>query len=118
MRPEHATRKTFVVSALIGHFAGTPWPLGRLYVCDEAITVRTWFKEKTCLKSEIVDISLERFGPQHQLLFGDAAGKMADVAVVLAMRTKGVVGELRRRGYPVMDRRGPLVSWRDPDSAE
>jgi hypothetical protein len=34
-------RKTFVVSALIGHFAGMPWPLGRFYVSDEAIAVRT-----------------------------------------------------------------------------
>lgn len=117
MRQEHAKRKTFVVSALIGHLAGTPWPLGRLYVSDEAIAVRTLFKKRTCLKSEIIDISLERFGPQYQLLFVDAAGTMADVAVVLIMRTEGVVGELRRRGYPVMDRGGPLLSWRDPDSA-
>ena len=118
MRPERADRKAFVVSALIGHFAGTPWPLGRLYVSDETITVRTLSRKKTCSKSEITDISLERLGQQYQLLFEDASGKMADVAVVLAMRVKGVVGELLRRGYPVTDRRGPLLSWRDPDSAE
>lgn len=47
MRREHANRKTFVVSALIGHVAGTPWPLGRFYVSDEAITVRT-LTRKSC----------------------------------------------------------------------
>jgi len=85
--------------------------------------VCTLSREKTCPKSEITDISLERFGPQNQLLFEDAAGKMADVTVVLAMRVKGVVGELRRRGYPVVDRRAtflPLfqdvVPWHDQDS--
>jgi len=83
------------------------------------------FNEKTCPKAEITDISLERLGPQNQLLFEDPAGKMADVAVVLAMRVKGVAGELRRRGYPVTDRRGPLLSlpqgvvgWREHDIAE
>jgi hypothetical protein len=109
MTQEGADRKTFVVSALIGHIAGTPWPLGRLYVSDEAITVRTLFKQRTCLKSEVIDISLERLGPQYQLLFADTAGKMANVAVLLIMRTAGVVGELRRRGWPVVDRRGPLL---------
>jgi hypothetical protein len=29
-----------------------------------------------------------------------------------------VVGKLLRRGYPVVDRRGLLLSWRNPDSAE
>ena len=83
------------------------------------------FNEKKCPKAEITGISLERLGPQNQLLFADPAGKMADVAVVLAMRVKGVVGELRRRGYPVTDRRGPLlplpqgvVRWREHDIAE
>lgn len=118
MRQEHPNRKTFVVSALIGHVTGTPWPLGRFYVSDEAITVRTLTRKRTCPKSEIIDISLERLGPQYQLLFVDAAGKMADVSVGLIMRTEGVVGELRRRGWPVMDRRGPLLSWHSPDSAQ
>ena len=117
MTRDRANRKTFVVSALIGHFAGTPWPLGRLYVSDEAIAVRTLSRKKTCPKSEITDISLERWGPNYQLVFEDASGKMADVAVVLAMRVKGVVGELLHRGYPVVDRRRPILSWRDPDSA-
>jgi hypothetical protein len=118
-------RKTFVVTTIIGHFVGTPWPFGRLHVGDDAITVRTMFNEKTCRKAEITDISLERLGPQNQLLFEDPTGKMADVAVVLAMRVKGVVGELQRRGYPVTDRRGPLlplpqgvVPWREHDLAE
>ena len=52
--------RTFIVSALIGYFAGTPWPFGRLYIDGGAITVRTIFKEKTCLKSEITEISLEK----------------------------------------------------------
>lgn len=116
---------------MIGSFVGTPWPFGRLYVSDEAISVRTLSREKTCPKSEITDISLERLGLQNQLLFEDAAGEMADVAVGLAMRVKGVVGELRRRGYPVVDRRSKLfalpqdlplphgaVPWRDQDNAE
>jgi hypothetical protein len=118
MSQKRANRKTFVVSTLIGHFVGTPWPLGRFYVSDEAIAVRTLSTMKTCPKSEITDISLERLGPNYQLLFEDASGKMEDVAVLLAMRVKGVVGELLRRRYPVVDRRGPLLSWRDPDSAE
>jgi hypothetical protein len=118
MGQERKFRKTFVVSTLIGHFAGTPWPLGRVHVSDEAITVRTLFRKKTCPKSEITDISLERLGPQYQLLFEDSSGQMADVAVAMAMRVNGVVGELRRRGYPVVDRRGPLLSWREPDSPE
>ena len=100
MRQERANRKTFVVSALIGHFAGTPWPLGRLYVSDEAIAVRTLSRKKTCPKSEITDISLERWGPNYQLVFEDASGKMADVAVVLAMRVKGVVGGAAAPGVP------------------
>ena len=108
---------------MIGHFAGTPWPMGRLRISDEAITVRTMFREKTCLKSEITGISLEKLGPQNQLVFEDAAGKMADVVVGLAMRVKGVVTELQRRGYPVVDGRPRLlpspqgvVPWRDLDS--
>lgn len=82
-------RKTFLVSAIIGDFLGTPWPFGRLHIADDAIAVRTMFNEKTCPRAEIADISLERLGPQNQLLFEDPAGKMADVAVVLAMRVKG-----------------------------
>lgn len=87
--------------------------------------MRTIFRERTCPKSEITDISLERLGPQYQLLFEDTTGKMADVVVGLAMRVKGVVSELRNRGYPIVDRRGrifPLpqgvVPWRDQDIAE
>jgi hypothetical protein len=126
MRQQQENWKTFVVSAAIGHqLVGTPWPFARLDICDEAIIVRTMFKERSCPKSEITDISLEWYGPNKQLLFDDVAGKMANVTVVLAMRVKGVVGELRRRGYPVVDRRErilPLpqgvVPWRAPDIAE
>ena len=125
MRQENKNRKTFVVSVIMGHFFCSPWPFGRLYISGEEITVRTIFREKTCPKSEITDISLERLGPQNQLVFDDAAGKMAGVAVVLAMRVKGVVSELQRLGYPVVDRRPrvlPLpqgiVPWHDPDSTE
>jgi hypothetical protein len=109
MRQDHSDRKTFVVSAMTGHLVGSPWPYGRLHVSHEAITVRTIFTEKACPKSEIVDVSLQRLGPQNQLLFEDAAGEMADVAVVLAMRVKGVVGEQRRLRYPVVDRRPRVV---------
>jgi len=118
MRQEHENWKTFVVSTLIGHLVGTPWPFGRLFISDDSITVRTMFKERSCPKSEVTDISLERFGPNYQLLFEDAEGTMADAMVVLAMRVKGVVGQLQRRGYPVVDRRGPLLSWREPDRVE
>jgi hypothetical protein len=124
MRQEHKDRKIFVVSAMIGHLVGSPWPFGRLRISDEAITVHTLFRGKTCLKSEITGIFVDRLGPQNQLLFEDAAGTMADVTVVVAMRVKGVAGELRRREYPVVDRRArilPLpqgiVPWRDQDSA-
>jgi hypothetical protein len=124
MRPEHKDQKTFVVSAVIGHLVGSPWPFGRLHISDQAITVCTLSKEKTCPKSQITGIFVDRLGPQNQLLFEDATGAMADVTVVLAMRVKGVAGELRRRGYPVVDRRArilPLpqgiVPWRDQDSA-
>jgi hypothetical protein len=115
--------RTFIVSTLIGYFAGTPWPFGRLYIDDGAITVRTIFKEKTCLKSEITEISLEKYGPANQLLFDDVTGKMSDVAVLLSMRVKGVVAELERRGYPVVDHRWKMlplpqgiVPWRNPDT--
>jgi hypothetical protein len=125
MRQEHENRKTFIVSAMIGPFAGTSWPFGRLSISDDAITVRTMFRERSCQKSEITAISLERLGPQSQLLFEDAAGGMPDVAVVLAMRVKGVVDDLRRRGYPVVDRRARIlqlpqsvVPWRDQDNVE
>jgi hypothetical protein len=119
MRQRHENWKTFVVSTAIGQqFVGTPWPFGRLFISDESIIVRTMFKERSCPKSEITSISLVWYGPNKQLLFDDAAGKMTNVTVVLAMRVKSVVGELRRRGYPVVDRRGRLISWRDPDSAE
>lgn len=114
MKQEHENGKTFVVSALIGHAVGTPWPFGRLHISDETVTVSTVFKGKTCLKSEITGISLQKFGPQNQLLFEDATGKMAGVTVVLSMRVEGVVGELRRRGYPVVDRRPRFLPiWRD-----
>ena len=120
MRHEGKKQKTFVVSVIIGNFVGSPWPFGRLYICDEAITVRTIFRERNCPRSEITDVSLERLGPQNQLLFQDVAGRMAGVAVVMAMKVSGVVDELRRRGYPVVDRRGrirPLpqgvVPWRE-----
>lgn len=125
MRQELKNRKTFVVSVIIGRAFGSPWPFGRLHVSDETITVRTMFREKTCPKSEITEISLERLGPQNQLLFEDAGGKMTGVAVVLAVRVKSVVGELRRLGYPVVDRRSSIlslpqgvVSRRDQDSVE
>lgn len=125
MRQEPKNRKTFVVSVIMGHAFGSPWPFGRLHISDESITVRTVFREKTCPKSAITEISLERLGPQNQLLFEDAAGKMAGVTVALAMRVEGVVGELRRRGYPVVNRRSrilPLpqgvVPWRDQASPE
>jgi hypothetical protein len=101
-------RKTFVVSVLIGRFAGTPWPFGRLYVSDEGVTVRSGFRERSCPRSEITDIFLERLGPQNQLLFEDVSGKLADVSIVIVMRVRGVVGELHRCGYPVTDRRARL----------
>ena len=69
--------------------------------------MRKMFRARTCPKSEIRCISLEWFGPNKQLLFDDAAGKMADVTV-LAMRVKRAVGELQRRGRPVEDRRRSL----------
>lgn len=96
------------MSVLIGHTAGTPWPLGRLHICDESITVRSLFKTRTSPKSQITDISLERLGPQYQLLF-KASSEMAGVVVGIIMRFEGVVGELRRRGYPVVDRRSRLL---------
>jgi hypothetical protein len=105
---ETGDRKTFVVSVLIGRFVGTPWPLGRLYVSIEGITARSGFRERSCPRSEVTDISLERLGPQNQLLFQDISGKLADVSVVIIMRVSGVVGELRRCGYPVTDRRARL----------
>ena len=115
--------RTFVVSTLIGYFVGTPWPFGRLYIDDRAITVRTIFREKTCLKSEFTEISVEKYGPANQLVFDDVTGKMSNVTVLLSMRVKGVVAELVRRGYPVVDRRWSMlplphgiVPWRDPDS--
>ena len=43
-------------------------------ISHDAITVRTMFNEKTCPKAEITDISLERLGPQNQLLFGSRPG--------------------------------------------
>jgi hypothetical protein len=118
MRQQPENQKTFVVSAIIGHFVGTSWPFGRLHISDDMITVRTMFRKRSCPKSQITDISLQRLGPQNQLLFEDPAGRMADVAVVLAMRVRDVLGELRRRGYPVVDRRGRLPSWRDQDNVE
>jgi hypothetical protein len=100
----------FLVSAAIGHqLVGTTWPFARLDISDHAVTVRTMFRERTCPKSAISGISLAWYGPQKQLLFDDATGKMANVTVLLAMRVKRVLGELQRRGYPVVDRRGPLV---------
>lgn len=106
---QHGQRATFVVSAVIGQLVGTPWPFGRFEVSDNAVTVRTMFRERTCPRSEIREISLAWFGPNKQLMFDDPAGKMADVTVFLAMRVQGVVGELRRHGYPVVDRRGSLL---------
>lgn len=106
MRQQQGNRGTFAVSAAIGHqLVGTPWPFGRLAISDDAITVRTMFRERTCPKSEISCISLEWFGPEKRLLFDDAAGRLADVTVLLARRVRGVVRELQRRGYPVVDRR-------------
>jgi hypothetical protein len=102
-------RKTFVVSVLIGRFAGTPWPFGRLHISDQGITVSSVFRQRSCPKSEITAITLERFGPQNHLLFEDASGKLSAVSVVIIMRVKSVVGELGRRGYPVMDRRPRLL---------
>jgi hypothetical protein len=103
-------RKTFVVSVLIGRFVGTPWPFGRLYVSDEGIAAGSAFRKRSCPKSEITDISLERLGPQNQLLFADVSGKLSDVSIVIIMRVRSVVGELSRRGYPVTDRRSRLFS--------
>jgi hypothetical protein len=47
----------------------------------------------------------------------------AEALAALAMRVKGVVAELQRRGYPVVDRRWTMlplpqgiVPWHDPDS--
>jgi hypothetical protein len=128
MRQEREQR-VFRVSVMKGTFIETKSP-GRLYVSDYAVTICTIFREVTCLKYEITDISLERFGPNFQLIFEDQAGKMADFVVLLAMRVKGVVGELRGRGYPIVDRRGPLfrlpqrplvqgiVPWREQETEE
>jgi hypothetical protein len=124
MRQKSKNGKTFIVSAMIGNFAGTPWPFGRFEIYDDAITVRTILNERTCLKSEITNISLERFRMAYQLLFEDETGRMANVAVGLTMRVKGVVSELQRRGYPVVDRRGSIflpqgvVPWRQQDNVE
>lgn len=108
MRQEHQNQRTFFASVLIGGLFGSPRPFGRLEIRDEAIAVRSIFREGTCLKSEITDISLECLGSQYQLVFEDAEGKLSDVVVALIMRVHGVVGELRRRAYPVVDRRGRL----------
>jgi hypothetical protein len=108
MRRQPKDQRIFHVSAMKRGFVVTKGP-GRLYVSDYAITLSTTFREITCLKPEITDISLERLFPNFQLLFEDESGKLADVAVVLVMRVKGVLGELRRRGYPIVDRRGPIL---------
>ena len=108
MRMDTGDRKTFVVSVVIGRFVGTPWPFGRLYVSDEGITARSVSRQRSCPKSEITDISLERLGPQNQLLFEDVSGKLSGVSIVIIMRVGGVIGELRRRGYPVTDRRARI----------
>jgi hypothetical protein len=122
-------RKTFLVSVQIGLLA-TVWPLGRLHISDESITVRSLFKTRTSPKSQITDISLERYRMANELLFKDSGG-LAGVMVFMPARAEGVLGELRRRGYPVVDRRprllplpqgaGPwqgIVRWHDDDETK
>jgi hypothetical protein len=126
---ESGSQATFVVSVLIGARAGTPWPFGRLHIRDDSIAVRSMFSKRASPKSQIVEISLQRYGPSYQLLF-KASSEMAGVMVGISMRFEGIVAELRRRGYPVVDRRSTLfplthdlpqdvplgiVPWRDDD---
>jgi hypothetical protein len=116
---QRGSHATFIVSTAIGHqLVGTGWPFGRFEISDDAVTVRTMSNERSCPKSEITSISLVWYGPNKQLLFDDATGKMADATVFLAMRVKGVVGELQRRGYPVVDRRGPLLGDKMGDNRD
>jgi len=66
MRQERKDRKIFVVSAMIGHLVGSPWPFGRLRISAEAITVHTLFRGKTCPKSigfEGDDVSVAGINP-------------------------------------------------------
>lgn len=129
MRQESGSRKTFLVSVQIG-FLATVWPFGHLRISDESITVRSLFKTRTSPKSQITDILLERYRNANELLFRDSGG-LADVMVFMPARAKGVLGELRRRGYPVVDRRpglfplpqraGPwrgIIPWHDDGEAK
>jgi Bacterial PH domain len=109
MTQQSANQKTFLASVLIGRRSGTVWPLGRLRICDESITARSLFRTRTSPKSQIIEISVSRQGMGNGLLFV-ASGEIAGVLIYAARpsRVDRVAGELRRRGYPVVDRRQSL----------
>jgi hypothetical protein len=99
---------TFAVGVNTGH-VGIPWPLGRLDVSNERLRVRgwpvAWFKERSAPRTSVEGISAQISGWRPVLWIQDSGARFAKVEVEIPVGTDAIISELRRKGYPVVDRR-------------
>jgi len=88
-----------------------PDAVGRLDVADDELVVRCRlvpvFRPRSVARSVITAVALDRRWGRDRLTVSDIEGAFSAVAVALQSRADAaaVIDELRRRGYPVVDRR-------------
>jgi hypothetical protein len=101
-------RRSFAVEAHAGRkIAG--WPLGRLDVGADGLRVRLpfpWFLTRSAAKDTITMVSVATTVTGARCVrFEDSGQRLADVHIHLPVRAQRIIGQLRRCGYPVTDRK-------------
>jgi hypothetical protein len=100
--------QTFTVGARLGRrVAG--WPFGRLDVADDALGLRFRpagrFSPRSAAKDTVVAVRVRRRHLRTFLDIEDSGGVFRDVGLEIPYGVGRLVGELRGRGYPVIDQR-------------
>jgi hypothetical protein len=85
------------------------WPFGRFDVGRDGLRVRLgfpWFVSRSAGQDTITAVTVSRrFAGIFCLRFEDTSQCLAHVLVGMPVRGQQIVDELRRSGYPVVDRK-------------
>jgi hypothetical protein len=101
-------RRSFLVEAHVGRRIASV-PFGRFDVGDEGLVVRAWliprFQPLSVRKESIIEISIYNRLGICRLKVEDAEAIFSRVSLALPTKVNSIIGELQRRGYPVVDLR-------------
>jgi hypothetical protein len=97
--------ETFIIEAHVGHrVAG--WPLGRLDVGPEELSVRSWpyarFRKRTVAKEAVKAVAVRNSRPVPSLKVEDSDGIFSDVVIVMPFGAARIISELKISGYTVV----------------